>query len=140
MAKGTMPIPAYDRTMGFRLVSWSPEGAVMEGDADARFANPTGVLHGGVLTGLADSAMGITVGGLAPAGTWATNTDLQVRFLRPTWTGRLRATARVVRKGRRVVVMECDVTGPDGKLVARASSTFLFVDGRPGDKTGQADP
>lgn len=121
------PIP-YDGHMGFRLRSWSPDGAVVEADVDGRFANPTGVLHGGVLMGLADSAMGLTVTGLLDEGQAGTNTDLQMRFLRPTTSGRLTATARVVRKGRRTLVLECDVTDAAGNLVARASSNFLVLD------------
>lgn len=121
------PIP-YDGHMGFRLRSWSPDGAVVEADVDGRFANPTGVLHGGVLMGLADSAMGLTVTGLLGPGQAGTNTDLQMRFLRPTREGRLTATARVVRRGRRTLVLEADVTDAAGKLVARASSNFLVLD------------
>lgn len=121
------PVP-YDAHMGFRLVSWSPDGAVVECDVDGRFANPTGVLHGGVLMGLADSAMGLTVTGLLGAGEAGTNTDLQMRFLRPTKAGRLVATARMVRRGRRTIVLECDVVDAAGKLVARASSDFLILD------------
>lgn len=113
--------------MGFRLKSWSPDGAVVEVDVDDRFANPTGVLHGGVLMGLADSAMGLTVTGLLAAGEAGTNTDLQMRFLRPTTSGRLTATARVLRRGRRTLVLDCDVLDAAGKLVARASSTFLIL-------------
>lgn len=123
------PIP-YDAHMGFRLVSWSPEGAVVEADVDGRFANPAGVLHGGVLMGLADSAMGLTVTGLLAEGQAGTNTDLQMRFLRPTKHGRLTATARVVRRGRRTLVLECDVADAAGKLVARASSSFLVLDAK----------
>jgi uncharacterized protein (TIGR00369 family) len=123
------PIP-YDAHMGFRLVSWSPDGAVVEADVDGRFANPTGVLHGGVLMGLADSAMGLTVTGLLAEGQAGTNTDLQMRFLRPTTTGRLTATARIVRRGRKTLVLECDVADAAGKLVARASSAFLVLDAK----------
>jgi uncharacterized protein (TIGR00369 family) len=123
------PIP-YDAHMGFRLVSWSPDGAVVEADVDARLGNPTGVLHGGVLMGLADSAMGLTVTGLLADGQAGTNTDLQMRFLRPTKGGRLVATARVVRRGRRTLVLEADVTDAAGKLVARASSAFLVLDAK----------
>lgn len=123
------PIP-YDAFMGFRLVSWSPEGAVVEADVDGRFANPTGVLHGGVLMGLADSAMGLTVTGLLAEGQAGTNTDLQMRFLRPTKLGRLTATARLVRRGRRTLVLDCDVADSAGKLVARASSQFLVLDAK----------
>src|SRR5688572_27169134 len=142
MAAGRRPLPAYDRHMGFRLVSWSGEGAVMEVDVEVadRFANPTGVLHGGVLAGLADSAMGITVSGLIGPSQTCTNTDLAVRFLKAVkGPGVLQATARVVRQGRRVVVMECDVheAGPSETrhLVARASSTFLMLE-EPTDPTG----
>jgi uncharacterized protein (TIGR00369 family) len=123
------PIP-YDAHMGFRLVSWSPDGAVVEADVDGRFDNPSGVLHGGVLMGLADSAMGLTVTGLLAEGQAGTNTDLQMRFLRPTKVGRLVATARVVRRGRRTMVLECDVADAAGKLVARASSNFLLLDAK----------
>lgn len=127
IAAGKAEAIPYDRFMGFRLVSWDPEGAVVEADVDGRFDNPTGVLHGGVLMGLADSAMGLTVTGLLGPGEAGTNTDLQMRFLRPTKQGRLRATARIVRKGRRTMTLECDVTDASGKLVARASSQFLVM-------------
>jgi uncharacterized protein (TIGR00369 family) len=129
MLRGDKPLPHYDRHMGFRLVSWSPDGAAMETDiAPGQLANPSGVLHGGVLMGLADSAMGMTMCGLLGPGKTGTNTDLQIRFLRPTTSGTLRATARVVRRGRRTMVLEADVTDSAGKLVARASSTFLLMD------------
>jgi uncharacterized protein (TIGR00369 family) len=130
IAAGTAsPIP-YDGQMGFRLVSWSRDGAVVEADVDARFANPTGVVHGGVLMGLADSAMGLTVTGLLEGDQAGTNMDFQMRFLRPVKSGRLVATARVVRRGRRTLVLECDVSDSTGKLVARASSGFLALDGK----------
>ena len=127
IAAGHAPPIPYDGHMGFRLVSWSPGGAVVEADVDARFDNPTGVLHGGVLMGLADSAMGLTVTRLLGAGQAGTNTDFQMRFLRPTKNGKLTATARLVRKGRKTLVLECDVPDEAGKLVARGSSYFLVL-------------
>ena len=128
IAAGKRPPIPYDGHMGFRLESWSPDGAVLSTEAGPHLANPTGVLHGGVLMGLADSAMGLTVTGLLGEGEAGTNTDLQMRFLRPTTEGRLTATARVVRRGRRTLVLEADVVDAAGRLVARASSTFLVLD------------
>ena len=121
------PIP-YDGHMGFRLESWSPDGAAVSVDVGPHLANPTGVLHGGVLMGLADSAMGLTVTGLLGAGEAGTNTDLQMRFLRPTTGGKLTATARVLRRGKRTLVLEADVVDAAGKLVAKASSGFMVLD------------
>ena len=128
IADGKRPPIPYDGHMGFRLESWSPEGAVVSVEVGPHLANPTGVLHGGVLMGLADSAMGLTVTGLLGEGQAGTNADLQMRFLRPTKAGRLTATARVVRRGRRTLVLEADLTDAAGKLVARASSQFLVLD------------
>ena len=129
IAAGTRPPIPYDGHMGFRLESWSPDGAVVSVDVGPHLANPTGVLHGGVLMGLADSAMGLTVTGLLGAGEAGTNTDLQMRFLRPTTAGKLTATARVLRRGRRTLVLEADVADAAGKLVAKASSSFMVLDG-----------
>jgi uncharacterized protein (TIGR00369 family) len=128
IAAGKRPPIPYDGHMGFRLESWSPDGAVVSCEVGSHLANPTGVLHGGVLMGLADSAMGLTVTGVLAAGQAGTNTDLQMRFLRPTTTGKLIATARVVRRGRRAIVLEADIVDAAGKLVARASSQFLVLD------------
>ena len=95
IARGERPPIPYDGHMGFRLVSWSSEGAVVEADVDGRFANPTGVLHGGVLMGLADSAMGLTVTGLLAEGQAGTNIE-SVAPTVPRW--RYRETLGYVRK------------------------------------------
>jgi uncharacterized protein (TIGR00369 family) len=136
MASGRIPLPGYDRHMGFRLVSLSDTEAVFEADVDAGMHNPTGVLHGGVVAGLADSAMGILMGSLVPDGLTCANSDLHVRFLRPTSSGKLTAKAHVVRQGRTVSMLECDVSDGEGRLVGRASTTFLVFRARESAKQG----
>lgn len=126
MRDGRRPLPNYDLHMGFRLVKWNSDGAVVEVDVDDRFVNPTGVLHGGVLAGLCDSAMGLTVSSMVAPGHTCANTDLAVRFLRGTKVDVIRASARIVKTGKRMVFMEADVTNEKGELVARATSTFLI--------------
>ncbi len=86
-----------------------------------------GALHGGVLCDLADLAMGIALGTLFDPGEVFTTVELKMSFLRPVLAGRLQADARVVHRGRTLSLVECDVTGPDGKLVARAGSTLMVV-------------
>ncbi len=110
----------FDRRMGFRCVATGEGTASYEADVDATWHNEAGRLHGGVLAGLADAAMGAA---FAP-GEARTNTDLGLRFLRPVVAGTIRAEARTIRAGRRVAVMACDIT-QDGRLVATAESQFL---------------
>jgi uncharacterized protein (TIGR00369 family) len=61
--------------------------------------------------------------------------ELKINFLKPVWTGRLRAEGRVVKRGRTVGLAECDVRNGEGQLVARASSTCLTLRG--GDAEGR---
>jgi uncharacterized protein (TIGR00369 family) len=56
-----------------------------------------------------------------------TTLELKINFLKPVWEARLRAEGRVVRRGRTVSMVECDITDETGALVARASSTCLTL-------------
>lgn len=109
------------------LTSAADGRAVIELDATDRHANPMGTLHGGVLCDLADLAMGAAYASGLPDGESFTTRELKINFLKPVWNAHLVATARVVRHGRTVGMVECDVTDETGALVARASSTCLTL-------------
>ncbi len=127
MRTGDEPLPGFDRTLGFELVELDEGRAVFETEAGVAHHNPADRVHGGFLAGLADSAMGFAYGSTLDEGEACTNVDVSIRFLRPVWTGRLRAEGRVVKRGRRTGLAEADVTDTDGRLIARATSTFLTV-------------
>jgi uncharacterized protein (TIGR00369 family) len=55
--------------------------------------------------------------------------ELKINFLKPIWKSRLRAIGRVVKQGRTVGFIECDVTDEKGSLVARATSTCITLRG-----------
>jgi uncharacterized protein (TIGR00369 family) len=59
----------------------------------------------------------------------ATMLDL-IHFLRPVWTGRLLADARLVKGGRTVGLVECIIIDDRDRLVARASSTCMTLRGQ----------
>ncbi len=58
-----------------------------------------------------------------------TTLELKLNFLKPVWTGKLRARGRVVSRGRTVGLAECDVTDDQGRLVARAMETCMTLRG-----------
>jgi uncharacterized protein (TIGR00369 family) len=58
-----------------------------------------------------------------------TTLELKINFLKPVRTGRLVATGRVVKGGRTVGLVECDVLDDKEHLVARASSTCMTLRG-----------
>jgi len=128
--RGEAPDPPVARLVGFRLVSVAPGRAVFEMEAGPQHANPMGTLHGGILCDIADAAMGIAYASTLEEGESFTTLELKINFLKPVWNARLRAEGRIVRRGRTVGMVACDVVDETGSLVARASSTCLTLSGK----------
>ena len=121
--------PNCDLVLGLVLVDKSSPGrTVWRMRAQEKFANPAGVVQGGFLAALADSAMSTAaVTFLQGRKAGVANLEMKVSFLAPVPIGgHLTATAWVVRGGKRVAFVEAEVTGDDGAAVLRASSTYLY--------------
>ncbi len=113
--------------IGWTMTAIAPGRTTMELDVDERLANPMGTLHGGVLCDLADAAMGIAYASELERGESFTTLELKINFMKPVWRAHLRAEGKVVKRGRTVGLVECDVFDEKGSLVARASSTCLTL-------------
>jgi uncharacterized protein (TIGR00369 family) len=129
MIHGEAPNPPVADLVGFRVVEVGPGRAVFEMEAGPQHANPMGTLHGGILCDLADGAMGVAYASALEDGESFTTLELKINFFKPIWNARLRAEARIVKRGKTVGMVECDVTDETGSLVARASSTCLTLSG-----------
>ena len=130
MMRGEIPKPAANRLIGFDIVSFEPGKSVFAMETGPQHGNPMGTLHGGILCDLADAAMGVAYATDLQEGESFTTLELKINFLKPVWNARLRAEARVVKRGKTVGLVECDVTDESGSLVARASSTCLTLAGK----------
>jgi uncharacterized protein (TIGR00369 family) len=115
--------------IGWDMTAIAPGRTTMELDVDERLANPLGTLHGGVLCDLADAAMGIAYASELERGETFTTIELKINFFKPIWRAHLRAEGKVVKRGRTVGLVECDVFDDKGSLVARASSTCMTLRG-----------
>ncbi|HXZ18661.1 MAG TPA: PaaI family thioesterase [Candidatus Acidoferrales bacterium] len=129
IASGDAPAPAIARLIGFRPIFAGGGEAVFEMEADERHWNPMGTLHGGVLCDIGDAAMGFAYATSLAEGESFTTIELKINYLRPVWKARLRAAARVVKRGRKIGLVECNITDEKGNLVARASSTCMTLSG-----------
>jgi uncharacterized protein (TIGR00369 family) len=100
--------------------------------ADERFANPAGIVQGGFLSAMADSAMGsatVTYARAAGRRVVSSNVEMKTSFMAPVRVGvTLTCTASVVSGGRRVAFAEAELVDGEGTVVARASSTYLFTE------------
>ena len=129
LVRGELPVPPIARLIGFQVTSVRHGEAVVELEASDIHANPMGTLHGGVLCDIADAAMGIAYASTLDDGESFTTLELKINFLRPVWKEKLRAVGKVVKRGRVVGMVECDVTSADGALVARSSCTCMVLRG-----------
>jgi uncharacterized protein (TIGR00369 family) len=114
-------------TLGARIIEAEPGRVVLELEAGQQHRHGGGVVQGGVITQIADAAMGMSLATLQPDGIWNTTIELKINFVRPAVEGRLRAVGRVVEMGESLLFSEADVVDEQGRLIARASSTCMPV-------------
>jgi uncharacterized protein (TIGR00369 family) len=120
-------------TLEMSLVEFGRGEAVYETSARPELGNPLGVIQGGVATALADAAMAAATTTILDDDeiqkSAITTIDIFARFIRPVnaeKVDRLRAEARVVRAGGRLVWAEADVLA-DGEVVGKFASTGIRV-------------
>ena len=117
------------RLIGFETKEIGEGRAVIALAAGPQHANPMGTLHGGVLCDIADAAMGIAFASTLAPGESFTTVELKINFFRPVWEAHLRAEGKVVRRGRSIGYVECEITNESGQLIAKAASTCLALRG-----------
>lgn len=115
----------YAKLLGLEL------GAVSRGQATIQLTvrddlkQYQGVVHGGAVASLIDTAAAFAVVTELEAGERVTTTDLTIHYLRPVSSGRLSATARIVRGGRRLFVLSVEVTNDQQALLATAVTSYI---------------
>ncbi|HMI51142.1 MAG TPA: PaaI family thioesterase [Candidatus Saccharimonadales bacterium] len=93
-------------------------------NAKPRHKQIHGVVHGGILAALADTAAAIAAYTVIPLGTELATVQLSINYLKAAPGGKITANARVLRAGRNFVVTECEIQNEDGSLAAKALITF----------------
>jgi uncharacterized protein (TIGR00369 family) len=131
IADGRLPAPPISETLNFWLAEVGDGFAAFEGDTSERLLNPMGIVHGGWVLTLIDSAAGCAGLTLLPAGSRYATVETKANFSRAiqkdTW--RVRAEARVVSQGRQIISVEARVLGPSGQVLAHGTSTLLVTHG-----------
>ncbi len=87
-----------------------------------------GILHGGVVTSLLDTAMGMAAGTYCPDGHYVVTVQLNANFIRPAWDGEtLLATGEIRHSGRQTAVALGEIRADDDVLVATGTGTFMYL-------------
>ena len=124
---GDGPRAGWRETVGARIAEVDEGRVVVEIDADAKHRHEGGVVQGGIITQIADAAMGMSLLTLQPEDQANTTIELKINFIRPVVEGRLRAVGRVVEMKRTLGFTEAEVLDDEDRLIAHASSTCLAI-------------
>ncbi len=129
-ADGMLPGPPVLVTAGIRPVEFADGRAVFELTPAEWQYNPIGSVHGGILTTLADSALGCAVHTKLGVGQGYTSLELKINFTRAVTvaSGRLTCEGTVLTIGRRTATSQATITDDGGRVVAHATSTCLLID------------
>ena len=117
------------QTLGIEPVSWGNSSAVLKMEVTERLHNGAGVLQGGFYTILGDEAIALAIHAELEAGENAATISETTDFLKGIKEGTVYATARITKKGRRVIFAEAEVHegSVDGKLLSRTSASYLVL-------------
>lgn len=123
------PPPPMMRLLGAELVSVGDGEALFRCTADESMFNPIGMVHGGLLATMLDSAAACAVQSLLPAGVGYSTIELKVSFLRALRAdaGAIEFHGRVLRLGGRVAFAEAHARDSDGELVGHATTSLAVI-------------
>lgn len=127
---GWIDTAPFEDLLGMTIESCGAGEAVLSMPFEVRFAQGGGVLHGGALTALADTAVAIAIKTLLPPGTTFATTTLTTRFLVPVRQGRVRVRAVVAGPQGRSFTGTAMVVDATDNPVAEFSAEFRVARGQ----------
>ncbi|HEY2460594.1 MAG TPA: PaaI family thioesterase [Candidatus Acidoferrum sp.] len=124
--------------LGFEVEDVEVGRAVLRMNAVAHHKQLNGVVHGGILAAMADTAAAIAAYTQIPAGAALATIELKINYLQSVPGGRIKADARVLRAGRNFLVTECEIFDAKGALAAKALLTFGAASGHSLQKSSES--
>ena len=117
------PLPFVLREVHDGSADWEWEYVV-----DRAHFNPHGILHGGVVMSLLDTAMGHLVSeAVVPQGRINSAAQFNIHFLLPIRDGTIRARASLVKMGKRIAVVEGRALDETNAVLAIATATHSLL-------------
>ncbi len=118
----------FAKLLGIEVESSEPGHAVLSMKLRDDLMRNNGIAHGGAIATLIDSAMAIAIMAQLAENERTVTVDLTIHYLRPLSEGTAKASARIVRSGRKVITVSAELFDQNDKLSATAISTYLRLD------------
>ena len=123
----TSPFPSHLR---MRLAAISLDRATVKLETAQCHLQPFGIVHGGVMATLIDTATFWSVFLRLPEDAGLVNIDLKLNYLKSIASGVMTARGRCIRAGRSINYAEASVEDNEGNLIAHGTSTLMVLPGK----------
>ncbi len=125
---GALPAPTIARTMRQWITAAEPGHSEFRGEPSDDYLNPMGLVHGGWVMALLDSALGCAVQTTLAAGETYASIGTEVKFVRPLFgsSGQVKAVGRVESRGSRTATASARVHDSAGQLIATGTTTCFI--------------
>jgi uncharacterized protein (TIGR00369 family) len=135
---GELPQPPITELLGLRVTGAGDGEVEVTLPCSPWLATALGTVQGGFTAMLAEAALASAAFSTAEAGTAIAPLDLKVNFLRPVYPDgqELTARAEVAHRGRTLSISNCRVTNAEGKPVALATGSAMYLPGHPANLLG----
>jgi len=120
----------YPSHMSMRIMSLELDRATVSLDIGNCHLQPYGIVHGGVISTLIDTATFWSVFIRIPEDCGLVNIDLKLNYLQAVETGRLITEGYAIRSGRSISYAEAKVFNKDNELIAHGTSTLKILPGK----------
>lgn len=119
---------AFASLLGIEVVACTPDEVICEMTVTKEMGNRNGVLHGGALMTLADTAAGTSAFINSPVEVSNSTVEAKTNFIRPVRVGdTVRARSTPIHVGGKTVVLLVTLTRDDGKVVGTTTQTHMFL-------------
>jgi acyl-CoA thioesterase len=114
--------------LGIEIDLLEPGRAVLGVEIRQELLQLQGVMHGGAMATLIDTAVAMAIVSVSEPNDRFTTVELKINYLASVREGRVTADARIIRDGRRIVVADCDAFDSNGRLAAKGLLTYIRLD------------
>lgn len=122
--EGWIDSSPFEKLLGLRVERADAGQALLTMPFTVKLANGGGVMHGGAMTTLADTAVAMAIKSLLPPGTTFATTELTTQFVAPVLAGLVTAHAEVSGPDGRIFHGKCVLRGERDEVYANFTSVF----------------
>jgi uncharacterized protein (TIGR00369 family) len=123
----TSPYPKH-MSMQLAMIDFDRADIILE--TGPKHLQPFGLVHGGVLATLIDTATFWAAFMRVPQDSGLVNIDLKLNYLKPVIKNGLKAAGRAIRSGKSISYAEAHIHDTDGELIAHGTSTLMTLPGK----------